>query len=259
MQSIACGYYRDDNKKIRKFKVGISNENDPKLAVEGAPGAPEPNKHLTFVNPIIPFPKKQREIIYIAGPSGSGKSSYACNYIKQFHDEYPKNDIYIFTGIKNDPAIKKLIETHNSDSFTTINIDNDLVNNPIKIDDFKDGDLILFDDVCQIYDQHIKDNIIQLIRELLETGRHKNLYVVITNHVVNPIEKNFGRIIMNELTSLTIFPKSGAVKPIKYCLNTYFGLGNNDIDKILQIKSRWITIQRNFPLTIIYDKGAYIN
>lgn len=258
MTSIACGYYKDEYKKIRKFKVNLlDSNNDFTLAVDGNLPV-TPNRHLTFINKILPFPKRTREVVYIAGPSGSGKSSYACNYIKQFYDEHPDNDIYIFTGIKNDEAINSLIQNHDDQRITTIDINDELVADPIKLDDFKDGDLILFDDVCQIYEEKLKECMMNIIRELLEIGRHKNLYVVITNHLINPVEKKFGRMLMNELTSLTIFPQSGATKSIRYCLDTYFGLKNIDINKILKLKSRWVTIQRNFPQTVIYDTGIYI-
>lgn len=195
----------------------------------------------------------EREVSYIAGPSGSGKSTYAANLITNFKKIYKKADCYFFsrTNYKDDPAYKNL-------KLIQIKINDDLINDPIDISEIPENSLVVFDDVTTIRDETLKNEIQKLACDILEVGRKLKLYIIFINHLVNPNEKKFGRTIMNELQSLTFFPKSGSSHQIKYCLKNYFGLAKEQIDNIFKLKSRWITIKRNYPQTVLYSNGAYI-
>jgi hypothetical protein len=63
---------------------------------------------------------------------------------------------------------------------------------------------------------------------------------------------------MNEMQSMTVFPKSGSAQQIKYALKTYFGLDKNQIENIINLPSRWVTIFKGFPQTVMYENGAFI-
>ena len=47
-------------------------------------------------------------------------------------------------------------------------------------------------------------------------------------------------------------------RPLKYLLDNYLGLDNKQIKKIKNSKSRWVCIQRTFPLSVINEKDCYI-
>lgn len=200
-----------------------------------------------------PFPTmKTREVIYVAGPSGSGKSTYAAKYIENYKKLNPDKDIFVFSRLDNDPAIDKLYPSY-------VKLDKSLIDNPIDITkELKDGCLVLFDDCDTITDEKVKKAVSKLKNDILETGRHMNIYIVNTSHLINPNDKKDGRTIMNECTSLTIFPKSGSSYAIKYALEKYFGLHKKIIEKILKLPSRWVTIFKNYPITIMYENGIFI-
>lgn len=196
----------------------------------------------------------ERQIAYVAGPSGSGKSTYAsalaCNYRKVF----PKRDIYIFsrTDAKNDPAYAPLKPLQ-------IDINQDLVDNPIDIEtDIKKGSLVIFDDCGTIRDEKIKKAVNHLMIDIMEVGRKLGIWIIITSHLVNPTDRKLGRVIMNELQTFTFFPKSGSAYQISYCLKNYFGMSKKQIDDIFNLNSRWVTVLRNYPITILHEHGAYI-
>ena len=201
---------------------------------------------------LIPVPNLEREIPYIAGPSGSGKSTYAARYIEKFKKQFPDKEVYVFSRLDKDPALDHLKPNR-------IKIDETLVENPIDItEEIKGGALLLFDDVNTIQDDKVKKVIDKLMADIMEVGRKLDIYIVITNHLVIPNEKKIARTIMNEMQSMTIFPKSGSAQQIRYALKTYFGLNNKQIDQILNINSRWVTIYKSYPQTIMYENGAYI-
>jgi hypothetical protein len=195
---------------------------------------------------------ESREIAYIAGPSGSGKSTYAADYAEYLKKIFPEKDLYVFSRKDDDPPLDKLKPIR-------IKIDESLVQNPIDLTkELSDGAIVIFDDVNTIIDDKQKKAVDKLMADIMEVGRSYGIYIIITNHLVIPSEKKIARTIMNELHTLTIFPKSGSAQQIRYALKTYFGLDRKQIELILKLPSRFVTISKSYPMYVLYDKGAFI-
>lgn len=213
-------------------------------------------KYFEILNgKLLPIPNvNERSVDFIAGPSGSGKSTYAANLAKTFKKIHPEKDFFVFsrTDSKKDPAFKGLRPIQ-------VTIDESIVENPIDITkELTGGCLILFDDCNTISDDKQKKAINHLMDDIMEVGRKLNIWIIITNHLVIPNEKKVARTIMNEMQSLTVFPKSGSAQQIRYALKQYYGLNNLQIEQILNIPSRWITIFKSYPQCVLHEKGAYI-
>jgi predicted AAA+ superfamily ATPase len=82
----------------------------------------EPNTYTTDSEIQIIPNHKAREILYVTGPSGSGKSYYCAEYVKKFVEIFPESDIFLFSRKDSDPAFDKIKE------ITRIKIDDKLVN-----------------------------------------------------------------------------------------------------------------------------------
>lgn len=203
----------------------------------------------------IPLPDiEKREVVYIAGPSGSGKSTYAADYIKCFLKIFPEKDFFIFsrTNADDDPAFRGL-------NYSQVSIDESLIENPIDItQELTEGCIILFDDVNTIQNVKLKKVVDNLMSDIMECGRKLGIYCVITNHLVIPNEKKMARTVLNECTSITVFPKSGSSHQIKYALKTYFGYSPKQIEQFLQSDSRWITVYKTYPQIILSQNKCFI-
>lgn len=203
----------------------------------------------------IPLANQEgRECVYICGPSGSGKSTYASEYIRSYLATFPDSDFIAFsrTDINNDPAFEGMNPLQ-------VEINEELVINPIDItSELKTGCIILFDDVTTIQDDKIRKAIEKIIADILEVGRKLKIYIVFTCHLIIGNDKKLARTIMNELTSLTVFPKSGTVQQINYALKTYFGYNEKQISKMLNTSSRWVTFFRTYPQLVLTQKECYI-
>jgi hypothetical protein len=197
-----------------------------------------------------------RQVAYIAGPSGSGKSTYASNLAKKYEKLYPDNFIYLFSRVIHDPVF----ESGFKKKPVRIEINDDLIKRPIDImSHLKGGALVIFDDIDSIHDDKLKKEVIKLETDILEMGRHNNIYVICCNHLINPNERKFGRTILNEAHTFTFFPKSGSTYQISYCLRKYFGLDNKLINYLLNFsKSRWVTISKSYPMYVLWEYGAGI-
>lgn len=193
-----------------------------------------------------------REVSYIAGPSGSGKSTYAACYIKKFKKIFPDGRVFVFSRLNSDPALDKL-------GVTRVLLDESIYQDPIDIQtEIPEQSLVLFDDTDTIQDKKIAQAVSKLKNDILETGRHKKIYTLITSHLVNGNDRKDSRTIMNEMHTLTVFPKSGSAHAIEYALKNYFGLPKEHIKNILSNDSRWVTLFKNYPNIIMSDKRAYI-
>jgi len=200
------------------------------------------------------LPLCQRSVTYIAGPSGSGKSTHAMKLIRPYVNYYPDKPFFLFsrTDYKKDPVFEGM-------KVLQIPIDNNLLEKPIDIEtELPNGAIILFDDCGTIRDIKLKKYIEHLICDICEVGRKLDINIIITNHLIIPDEKKYARCLMNEIQTMTVFPKSGSSQQIRYALATYFELGKNQIDTILALGSRWVTISKSYPMHVIYDKGAFI-
>lgn len=204
---------------------------------------------------LIPIPKiHERSVDYIAGPSGSGKSTYAAKLAVAFKRIYPEKDFIIFsrTDARNDPAFRGIRPIQ-------VTIDESIVENPIDVTkELTGGCLILFDDCNTIPDDKQKKAVDKLMADIMEVGRKLGIWIIMTNHLVIPNERKVARTIMNEMQTFTFFPKSGSAQQISYCLKKYYGLSNKQIESIISIPSRWITIYKSFPQCVLHERGIFI-
>lgn len=213
-------------------------------------------KNYTTTSTLSPIEGiSKRFISYISGPSGSGKSTMAALIAKEYNKLFPHKKLFIFsrTDAKKDPAFKDL-------RIKQINIDQELLDNPIDIttEVNKNGVCIIFDDVSTIHDEKLKKEVEKLICDAMEVGRKLDCNIILTNHLVIPNERKFARTLFNELTSWTFFPKSGSSQQITYALKTYWGLSKTQIQKILELDSRWVKISKGYPNYILYANGAHV-
>lgn len=205
----------------------------------------KPNLHFQPV----PDKKSERSIRYVTGASGSGKSYYTKMYADEYHRMYPKREIYILSSIKTDPTLDKIKDLHR------IKLEGEFLTEALTAEDFKDS-LVIFDDTDCLINKAIKQKVDALLNSVLETGRHFNVEVIYTSHLA--CNGRDTRRILNECKSVTIFPSGLGGKAMKYLLDNYFGLDKEQISKIKKLNSRWVTIQKGFPMSVMSDKECFI-
>lgn len=198
---------------------------------------------------LLPIPNinGDRGVGYIAGPSGVGKSFYTKQYTKSYKRIYPDNPVYIFSRLDVDRELLKI-------GCIPVPIDDELVKLDV-IRDIHDA-LCIFDDIDTIPDKKLREKVYALLVDILETGRHNNISVLITSHLIHGNDKKITRTYWNEAKMITLFPKGGNARAIRYALKDYVGLDNKQIDEILKLKSRWVTIHKHYPQFYFHEHGA---
>jgi hypothetical protein len=191
------------------------------------------------------LPRQGIRVLYICGSSGSGKSTFASNYVKEYLDLYPKTKVFIFSQLSEDPAFKN-IKAHR------VTLDESLITEPVDIEDIPRGSIILFDD-CSDCEDDLQTAINRLETQLLVLGRKLELQVIITSHLINPDSSKHIRNRLNEAQALVFFPQSGSVSQATYNLKKHFGYSTRQIQNIMDIDSRWIMCTKTYPNILISE------
>jgi hypothetical protein len=217
--------------------------------------SPEVTKNLTHIHipdigymQQIPDPEMERQILYIFGASGSGKSTYARKYIEQWQKMMKgKGDIYLFSALKDDDSLDEMKPKR-------ITISDLLVDEPLDPEMFKDS-MVIFDDIDVIKNKKHKEAVYNILNGILETGRHFNTSCISTNHL--PSNGADTRRILNECHSITYFPHSGAGSQQRRFLENYAGLEIKEIRKIKKLNTRWATIFKTYPMCVMTEKDLF--
>ena len=189
---------------------------------------------------MLPDSNTERTIIYISGPSGSGKSYFSKLYLKEFkkNKKFKKSPIYIISSLTEDESLDDI------PNLKRIKIDESMYEDPIDITDFEPNDVVVFDDIDVISDKKIRESIYKLLNKVLEIGRHYRINCIITNHL--PSNGVDTRRILNECHQIVYFPQSSNHK-IRYVLENYIGLSGKQVKYIKNLNTRWAVIYKNFP------------
>jgi hypothetical protein len=190
-----------------------------------------------------------RECIYVTGQSGAGKSYWIANYIRQFQKMYPEREVYLLSKVENDPAYEDI-------KMTKIQFDDTWEDDPIELADLDEGSLVVFDDADRIANKKIKDNVEHLRNEILEEGRHKGIFAIITSH--KGTDGKNTKIILNETSKVIVYPRTMVKRHLYYILEQYYNLSKKQIKKIEELNSRWVLVNRDFPQYVMYENGIYI-
>jgi len=196
----------------------------------------------------VPDITTERNIGYVAGKSGSGKSTYCANWLKEYKKIFPDNPIYLFSEVDEDEILDAV-------GVNRIKIDMGLVTHPIKLDEFASS-CLMFDDVDDIDDSKIRKAVFGIMNKGLQMGRHHNISMLVTYHLITNGKET--RKILNESQFITIFPKAGKVKGLKYFLSEYLDLDREQKKKLRSLPSRWVMIRNMAPMCVLSEHNAYM-
>lgn len=199
---------------------------------------------------VLPDPD-QTERVYIAGKSGSGKSTWAAIYMNEFLRMFPEKKIYLISRHDDEKTYSAIPHTPVPiDTFQDMDSDN----KPIDLPDLANS-LVVFDDCDNIQDKKISIAIKKLSDDIVSNGRKYGIYTIWLNHQLMEYTKT--RNLLNEANK-TVFFNSGSNYHVKQYLLRYVGLNLEQIAKILAIRSRWTMIALTLPMYILHEHGAYL-
>lgn len=194
-------------------------------------------------------PKTERQIWYIVGASGSGKSYYTKMVCKEYTKKYPDRFVYMFSSLPDDVSVDDI------KNLKRPKIDDTLVSDPIDASEFADS-MVIFDDCDTLTNKAHRKEVFKILDSILQTGRHHNISCILTFHL--PSDRQTTRQMLNECHFVTFFPKSVMTASTKYMLENYIGITKQMMRDIKKVNSRWVTVAKNYPQAVISEKCVYL-
>jgi chromosomal replication initiation ATPase DnaA len=252
---------------IRDNDVTLLTSNEKKIYDAFMQYSKNSNKHLysNDLLQIMPYyqykgKQTQRDVIYVSGASGAGKSHFISRYCMEFNDLFDKAPIYFISA----KMLKDESDFDNVSNIKQIDIkDIDMLENLTSDGDsykhfaHKSGySLVIFDDAEALSktQQKYVDNIMDSV---LQVGRSKGIYVIISKHILlNGIKS---KVIINECTKIVLFTNTLSHYNITYFCKTYLGFDKNEIHTVLTTPSRYCVINKQVPKFLLFEHDIILN
>jgi hypothetical protein len=195
---------------------------------------------------ILPSPDpEKREVFYIAGASGSGKSYIAKGIAECYKKIFPDRECYLLSKLGEDSTLDKL------KFLKRLKLDSFIEEYPEDLEEFRDC-LIIFDD----YDTFTgaADKVIhKLIDDLATMGRHTNTTMLCLSHYLTNYKKT--RLLLNEATHIVVYPMATSFHALGYLLKTHIGMTKDDV-RDLKKMGRWVCVYKHFPQWLLSKTHA---
>lgn len=196
---------------------------------------------------LIPSPDpKRREVFYIAGASGSGKSYIAKGIAEYYKKLFPDREIYLISKLGEDSTLDQLEYLHR------INIQT-LIDDYPKLDEFEDC-LVIFDDY-DTFTGNAEKVIHKLIDDLATMGRHTNTTMLCLSHYLTNYKKT--RLLLNEATHIVVYPMATSFHALGYLLKTHIGMTKDDV-RDLKKMGRWVCVYKHYPQWLLSVQHARV-
>lgn len=240
-------YFRIYNTKTKKYRDVYISANEAKQNIDVLRANPDEE----FV--LVPNEKIERQVMYITGRSGAGKSYVAGKYADEYHKTYPKRDIILFSLVPEDDSIdRKFIKKIDLEKLSEAE--------DLTLEDFKDT-LCIFDDVDgDLIKKHkvLASKMKSIQDQILLMGRHYNVSALVLAH--EGCRAKESKRILNECSSITIFPYHMKNHDLKYITAEYWGLSLSQRKRLLEVAkdSRSVTYIMSYPPVIFSSKLCYI-
>jgi hypothetical protein len=189
----------------------------------------------------------KRDVFYIAGASGSGKSYIAKQIAEMYKKLNPDREIYLISKLNEDSTLDSMRPKPKRIKIETL------------IEDYPD--LEEFNECCVIFDDFdtftgdAQKVVLKLIDDLATMGRHTKTTMLVLSHYLSNYAKT--RLILNEATHFVLYPQATSNHALSYLLKTHIGLTPEDV-KDLRKLGRWVCVAKNYPQHLISAHTAKV-
>lgn len=195
---------------------------------------------------VLPSPDpEKREVFYIAGASGSGKSHFAKGVAECYKKLHPDREVYLISKLGEDSTLDTM-----KPKPQRINIES-LINDYPELDEFENC-CVIFDDY-DTFTGPAEKVVHKLIDDLATMGRHTNTTMLCLSHYLTNYKKT--RLLLNEATHIVVYPMATSFHALGYLLKTHIGMTKEDCRELKKM-GRWVCIYKHYPQWIVCAQNA---
>jgi Cdc6-like AAA superfamily ATPase len=196
---------------------------------------------------LLPSPDPtKREVFYIAGASGSGKSYIAKGIAEVYKKLFPDREIYLISKLEEDSTLDKVKD------LKRVNIQSFIDDYP-HLEEFENC-LVIFDDY-DTFTGNAEKVIHKLIDDLATMGRHTNTTMLCLSHYLTNYKKT--RLLLNEATHIVVYPMATSFHALSYLLKTHIGMSKDDV-RDLKKMGRWVCVFKHYPQWLVSPQHARV-
>lgn len=199
---------------------------------------------------VSPDPKA-RQVFYIAGQSGSGKSWTLRQLAQSYHKFFPDRCIYLISALGEDETLDSMKKTEGKPIRIPVK---SFVEDPPTLEEVAKS-FCIFDDYDTIRGPE-GEAVCSLIDQIATMGRHNVSTMACASHHLTNYSKT--RLILAEATHLIVFPMTTGKKPLQYLLSTYASMDDDEIAALYGLHSRWVSIGKGYPPYLVSEHEARI-
>lgn len=196
---------------------------------------------------LVPSPDpEKREVFYIAGASGSGKSYIAKGIAECYKKLYPDRECYLVSKLGEDSTLDAL------PFLKRVNIQSFIDEYP-ELEEFNKC-LVIFDDYDTLTGEAEKV-IGKLIDDLATMGRHTTTTMLCLSHYLTNYKKT--RLLLNEATHIIVYPMATSFHALGYLLKNHVGMTKDDV-RDLKKMGRWVCVYKHYPQWLVSPQHARV-
>jgi hypothetical protein len=196
---------------------------------------------------LVPSPDPtKREVFYIAGASGSGKSYIARGIADCYKKLFPDRGIYLISKLEEDSTLDELKD------LKRIKIQS-LIDDYPTLEEFENC-LVIFDDY-DTFTGNAEKVIHKLIDDLATMGRHTCTTMLCLSHYLTNYKKT--RLLLNEATHIIVYPMATSFHALSYLLKTHIGMTKDDV-RDLKKMGRWVCVYKHYPQWLLASQHARV-
>lgn len=201
---------------------------------------------------VIPSPDPSvRNIWYVAGISGSGKSYFARGVAEAYKKLFPDREVYLISKLEQDDTLDNMKVNGKLSPPKRISLESLKTDYPA-LEEF-DKCLIIFDDYDTLQEPYGK--IVQnLIDDLAIQGRHTTTSMLVLSHYLTNYKKT--RLILGEAHFIVLYPMATSFKAMRYVCETHCGLTKEEVQSLKKL-GRWVCVHKVYPQYLISAHKAF--
>ena len=191
-----------------------------------------------------------RDLFYLSGQSGCGKSTMIKMIATRYRALWPKRHIVLISKLADDETLPTGVPPL---YVQRLRLDT-LVSNKLELPELQDA-LLLVDDVEGLpKDQALA--VQELVDLVGNQGRHFNTSIVYASHMSTDYKRT--RTLLMESQWYVFYPTATSASQLRHLLERYGGLDRKQVAAARRLPSRWVALRKVYPPLVVYDGGAYI-
>lgn len=189
--------------------------------------------------------------VFIAGGTLCGKSLMASVLCNDYNSQHKKNNIIVVSSVDdtrnyNDVRVKRLV---------CMKVDDSLLDDPIDLERLKKS-CTVFDDIEAHEDKDVVRELENMRDRCIRTGRHYDTACIVSNQTLLGSDKT--KQALSNCFQVIAYPSSAGKYQLTQFLTRYMSFNKDQIQRIMNLPSRYVLINRTMPNYILSENEVFM-